>query len=116
MAVMQKRSKRKVSGGRYKKLKVKRKAQMGNLPTNTKIAAEKKHKIIRVLGGNYKQRLLTANIINLLDKKTRKSQKAKIITVEECPANRNYVRRNILVKGTIVKTDKGRAVITSRPG
>ena len=31
-------------------------------------------------------------------------------------ANRHYVRRNILTKGTVITTDKGNAVITSRPG
>ena len=37
-------------------------------------------------------------------------------TVLENPANRHYVRRNIITKGTIVDTEKGKAIITSKPG
>ena len=36
--------------------------------------------------------------------------------VVENPANRHYIRRNILTRGTIIKTEKGNARITSRPG
>ena len=42
--------------------------------------------------------------------------KAKIEIVTANPANRHYVRRNIMTKGTIIKTDKGDARVTSRPG
>ncbi|MBW3022802.1 30S ribosomal protein S8e, partial [Candidatus Woesearchaeota archaeon] len=42
--------------------------------------------------------------------------KAKIKTVADSPANKHYVRRNIITKGAIVETDKGKAKITSRPG
>jgi small subunit ribosomal protein S8e len=37
-------------------------------------------------------------------------------TVTENPANKNFVRRNILTKGAVVATDLGKAKITSRPG
>ena len=76
MVVMQKRSKRKPSGGRYKNLKVKRKAQMGSLPTFTKVDEQPKRKTVRVLGGNIKHRLQKANSVNLLDKKSNKCQLA----------------------------------------
>jgi len=36
--------------------------------------------------------------------------------VLENPANRHFVRRNILTKGTIIETVKGKAKITGRPG
>ena len=54
--------------------------------------------------------------VNLMDPATKKCSKAKIVNVTENPANRHYVRRNILTKGTTVKTEKGDAIITSRPG
>ena len=56
------------------------------------------------------------NIANLLDKKTNKYNKVKILNIIGNPANRNFVRRNIITKGTVLETDAGKAVVTSRPG
>jgi SSU ribosomal protein S8E len=36
--------------------------------------------------------------------------------VLETPANREYARRGIIVKGAIIQTEMGKAVVTSRPG
>jgi small subunit ribosomal protein S8e len=36
--------------------------------------------------------------------------------VEKNTANPNYVRRNLLTKGAIIKTELGSARIVSRPG
>ncbi|MBP2146305.1 ribosomal protein S8E [Methanofollis sp. W23] len=36
--------------------------------------------------------------------------------MEENPADINYVRRNLLTKGAIIKTEIGRARVRSRPG
>lgn len=106
---------RKESGGRYKRARGKRNFEKGNLPTKTHIS---KHKIktIRTRGGSIKSRVLAAEIINLLDPKTKKFEKVRIKTVVETPANRHYVRRNILTKGAIIDTEKGKARVTSRPG
>jgi small subunit ribosomal protein S8e len=54
-----------------------------------------------------------ANVTNL---KNGETKKVKIETVEENGANPNYVRRNLLTKGAIVRTEIGRARIMSRPG
>jgi small subunit ribosomal protein S8e len=67
------------------------------------------------MGGTKKTVLLSANIVNLMDKKTRKARKAKIITVIETPSNRFLARQNILVKGAIINTELGKAKITNRP-
>ena len=48
--------------------------------------------------------------------KGKKYKRVKIETVIDNPANRNFIRRNILTKGTIVKTELGKARITNRPG
>jgi small subunit ribosomal protein S8e len=37
-------------------------------------------------------------------------------TEVENPANKNYIRRNILTRGAVVMTELGKAKITSRPG
>ncbi len=115
MAKDQDRSKVKPSGGRIKSYRKKKLALIAREPSLTKVG-ERRLRRIGVLGGNLKLRLLKADTVNVLDQKTKTHSKAKIITIAECPANRNYVRRNIMTKGTIVETDKGKARITSRPG
>lgn len=67
-------------------------------------------------GGSKKEHLLSAELANVYDPKTGKHAIVKIKAVKENSANRNYVRRNILTKNTIIETEKGLAVITSRPG
>lgn len=115
MVVNQKRSKRKVSGGRYIKAGQKRLAQKGNIPTLTKLA-ETKVKKIKSRGGNSKERLIYADVANVFDKKANKYKKVKILNIVDNPANRNFVRRNIITKGTVMETEAGKAVVTSRPG
>ena len=115
MAISQRRSKRSATSSRYKKNRSKRLSEQGRVPSLTKVD-ERKLKVIRTLGGNYKQILLNGNIVNLLDKKTKKYSKTKIISVVETPANRHFMRRNIMTKGCIIQTEKGKAVITNRPG
>jgi len=115
MAISQRRSKRTSTSSRYKKNRGKRLSEQGRVPSLTKVD-ERKLKVIRTLGGNYKQILLNGNIVNLLDKKTKKYSKTKIISVVETPANRHFMRRNIMTKGCIIQTEKGKAVITNRPG
>ena len=88
---------------------------MGRRPTLTKLE-ETKNKVIKTKGGGTKIRLLTSKTANLLDTKTNKHVKATIETVIETPANRHFARRNIITKGTIIQTDKGKAKVTSRPG
>ena len=117
MAISQKgRQSRKATGGRYKSPRAKKKQELGREPTNTVIADADAKKEFRGRGGSKKTILHTANTVNLFDPKTKKFEKVKLKKVTESPANLNYVRRNILTKGSIVETEKGRAKITSRPG
>lgn len=115
MAILQLRSKRKATGGRYKRAIVKRLARLGRRPVLTKIDT-KRSRTERTVGGNKKDRLLQADKANVYDPKTKKYSVATIKTTVENPANRHYVRRNILTKGTIIETSAGKARITSRPG
>lgn len=115
MAVTHKRPRRKVSGGRYISFRKKRIFEMGSLPTLTKLK-ERKNKIVRTKGGNVKFRLLGDNTVNIYDPKTKKISKVKIKNILENPANRHFVRRNIITKGTIIETEKGKAKITNSPG
>jgi small subunit ribosomal protein S8e len=115
MALCQGRSTRKVSGGRYKTSRGKKKAEIGREKMHTTLGNDIQ-KEIRTCGGSHKFRLLQAKTVNLFDPKQKKTFKAEIKTVIENPANPNYVRRNIITKGAIVETTKGRARVTSRPG
>ena len=114
MAISQHRPKRKSTGGRFKKFH-KKLAQLGNKPSLTKID-KKRVKSKRTRAGTEKLAQLSTNKINVIDQKSKKSQITDIISIVENPANRHYVRRGILTKGTIVKTKIGNAKITSRPG
>lgn len=115
MAILQDRSLRKPSGGRYKSTRARRLAQTGNNPSLTTLG-EKRVRVKRTRGGHKKKSLLSIDVVNLLDPKTGKHSKVKIKTVKEVKANSNYVRRNIITKGTVIDTEKGLAIITNRPG
>lgn len=116
MVLDQKRSLRKETGARYKRQHGKKKHALGRTPTLTKIAKDHATRTIKVRGGHHKTRLLRVNSANVFDPKAKKYVKAVVEMVVENPANRHYVRRNIITKGTIIKTDKGKAKVTSRPG
>lgn len=116
MVIVQNRPKRKSTGGRYKKLyRAKRKFETGNSPALTNLG-ERFTKKNRVKGGKSKDRTFIVNKVNLLDPKSGKCKVVEIKTVKDCPANKNFVRRNIMTKGTLVDTESGLAKITSRPG
>lgn len=105
---------RKASGGKYHKPRKKKKYEIAGQPRIVKLGKEKR-KQIRVRGGKLKTVLLTSDICNLINKKTRKSEKVKIKNVLETPNNKFLARQNILMKGTIIETEKGKAKITNRP-
>lgn len=114
MAISQLRSRKKVSGGRYK-YRVKKKKNLGSLPTHTKLG-KKKVKVVKGRSRLTKQRLMHEETANVYDPKAKKYSKLKILNIVGNPANRHFVRRNIITKGAIIKTDKGEARVTSRPG
>ncbi len=115
MAISQKRSRNKETGKQTQFHRKKKQHELGRLPTHTKVG-EKKIKSIRTIGNNSKVKILNAETVNLFDPKSKKYSKVKIKSVVENPANRHFVRRNILTKGTVVETEKGKARIASRPG
>ncbi len=105
---------RKISGGKLHASRKRKKFEIHGQPNIVKLGRVKSKKS-RGLGGNIKSIILTSDIVNLIDKKTRKSTKVKIKNVLETPSNRFWARQNILVKGSIIETEKGRARVTNRP-
>lgn len=116
MAISHRRSLRKPSGGRYKQQGRKKKFhETGKQPALTRLE-KKRHKNVRSMGGHRKVRLLANDTANLYDPKAKKYEQVKIKNIVDNPANRHFVRRNIMTKGTVIETEKGKARITSRPG
>lgn len=112
--ISQKRAFRKVTGGKYSYLAKKTKNH-GSLPTLTKLG-DTKLRTARARAGVVKIRAIETNLANVFDPKTKKYKKVKIETIVENTANRHFVRRNIITKGAIIKTELGNAKVTSRPG
>lgn len=103
---------RKKTGGKYQARRKRKSYERMGQRRFAKLGEEKR-KSERVMGGNRKVFLLKVKSINLQDGS--KILKAEIKNVLETPSNRFLARRNILTKGTIVETDKGKAKITNRP-
>jgi small subunit ribosomal protein S8e len=106
---------RKVTGGRRRPAQGKRRFEVGLAPAETHIG-ENRAKIIRTMGGNTKVRSMRAAFANVTNLANGETKKVKIETVAANGANPNYVRRNLLTKGAIIKTEIGNARIMSRPG
>jgi len=115
MVTTQHKSKRSPSGSRYKSFRKKRIYESGNFPAYTKLG-KKVVKIHRTLAAHKKFFLLSADTANVYDPKDKKYTQLKIDTIIENPANRHFIRRNIITKGTVIKTEKGNARVTNRPG
>ncbi|MFH1917380.1 MAG: 30S ribosomal protein S8e [Nanoarchaeota archaeon] len=115
MVIMQFRANRKLTGGKYKSTRIKRLHRMGNAAMLTKID-DKMLITVKMKGGGMKNKLHSIDVVNVYDPATKKHSVEKIITTTGNPANRHFARRNIITKGSVLDTAKGKARITSRPG
>jgi len=115
MAITQFRSKKKPTGGTYKRIRKKKKRDFGSDFVPIKIGPKEK-KVIDGLANIKKHRLLQIDFVNVTNPKTGKTQTAKILEVIEHFDDPHYTRMNIITKGCIVKTELGKVKITSRPG
>ncbi len=109
------KSTRKYTGGRIIRSRGKRRFELGGEEANTHLG-ETILKTAKTVGGKEKVRLLRDNMANVTDPKTKTAKKIKIETVSGNPANIHYIRRNIVTKGAIIKTELGSARVTNRPG
>jgi len=103
------------SGGRKKENRSKRLYERGNAPVLPEVG-ERALDSKRQKGGSRKNHLISIDVANIFDPKSKSYSKVKIKIVTANDANRHYVRRNVLTKGTIIDTEKGKAKITNRPG
>ncbi|MDD3621934.1 MAG: 30S ribosomal protein S8e [Methanofollis sp.] len=109
------RSVRRLTGGRNHPAVGKRRYQRGRAPAETYIG-EKRNRNIRIRGGATKVRALRADFASVSNPASGETKKVAIQDVEENPADINFIRRDLLTKGAIIKTEIGRARIMSRPG
>jgi small subunit ribosomal protein S8e len=114
MAITQRKSNRKSTGGKYKKSRKKKKRDFGSDFFPVKIDEEIK-KNVNGLGNTKKQRILQTEKANVFDA-SGKAKVVKILDVEKNPANPHFVRMGIITKGAVIKTEMGLAKIVSRPG
>jgi len=105
---------RKITGGKYRVFRKKKKHSLSRTPRKVKLRETKK-KTIRGIGGNKKTTLLSAEFANIINIETKKAKKTKILNVLETPSNRFLARQNILLKGAVIETELGKAKITNRP-
>jgi small subunit ribosomal protein S8e len=106
---------RKSTGGRIRPSRSPKKFEIGREAADTTIAPVRS-KLISTLGGNEKVKLLRTDNACISDPVTGKTKKGKVETVVDNPANLNYIRRNIITKGAVIKTEFGEAKVTNRPG
>jgi small subunit ribosomal protein S8e len=107
--------KRKLTGGKKRVYRTKKKYEAGGYPAET-VLGEPKRKITRGLGGNKKIKALTEKFASVTDPKTGVTTKTEINRVARNGANVDYNRRGVITKGAEIETGLGLARVTSRPG
>ena len=115
MAIWHRRSNRTSTGSRLRRFRSKRKYEMGRTPTET-LMGEAKRKTIDSKGKAKKTPALRIQFVNVTDLAKKTTFRVEIQDVESNPANMDYQRRKVITRGTIIKTAKGRAKVTNRPG
>jgi len=107
--------KRKLTGGRKRAYRVKRKFETGTFPAETTLG-EPKRKTVRGFGGNTKVKTFTDKYASVTNPKTGKTEKTEILRVVKNRANVDYNRRGVITKGAEIETALGLARVTSKPG
>ena len=112
-------SRRKPSGGRLKRpnrYRGKRRTEVSSEAQYAYIGEKDDRKMYRKNAGSQTTRLLSANTVNVNIPNEGTTVKATINSVIANDADPNFIRRNIVTKGSIVDTSMGKVKITSRPG
>ena len=107
--------KRKLTGGKKRAYRSKKKYEAGGYPAET-ILGEPKRKIQRTLGGKNKIKALTDKFASVTNPQNGATEKSQIVRVVRNGANVDYNRRGVITKGAEIETALGLAKVTSRPG
>ena len=107
--------KRKLTGGKKRAYRSKKKYEAGGYAAETTLG-EPRRKSTRGLGGISKVKVLADKFASVTDPKTGKTQKTEITRVAKNGANVDFNRRGVITKGAEIETTLGLAKVTSRPG
>jgi len=107
--------KKKATGGHTSRFRGRRAFEKSRYSTET-ILGEIDLAKRKVRGCSNKQGLRKVNYANVADPSTQKTLRIKILKVLRNPSNRDYERRGVITKGCTIETEKGNAIVTSRPG
>ena len=107
--------KRKLTGGKKRVYRSKKKYEAGGYPAET-VLGEPRRKSTRGLGANSKVKVLADKFASVTDPATGTTQKTEIVRVVKNGANVDYNRRGVMTKGAEIETTLGLAKVTSRPG
>jgi small subunit ribosomal protein S8e len=106
---------RKYTGGRKIAMRSRRKYEIDRYP-NEAIVGSNVKVTRRVRGDNKKTALKTVEFTNVSNLEEKKTTKSKILRVIKNTANKDYERRGVISKGTLIETELGLARVVSRPG
>lgn len=104
----------KITGGRRKPLRIRRKYETDRYP-NEAINGAQVTITRRVRGNNNKVALKSIDFVNLSTGDA-KVIKTKIIKVIDNATNNDYKRRGIISKGAILQIQEGKCKVVSKPG
>jgi small subunit ribosomal protein S8e len=108
-------NKRKITGGKRKAYRTKRRAESGRYTAETQVN-ERELRVLSARGGTTKLRLLSDKFANITVQSERRTEKTEILRVVHNPTSADYDRRRIITKGAIIATKLGEAVVSSRTG
>jgi small subunit ribosomal protein S8e len=106
-------AKRKDTGGRTKPSRGRRAYERDGYAMEPLVGATKTRSARR-RGGSVSVGVVFADTANVSDP-AGKAVRSKILRVKSSPANRDYERRGVITRGSVIETDAGEAVVTSRP-
>ncbi|CAL8462202.1 g1733 [Coccomyxa elongata] len=97
--------KRRLTGGKQKKWRKKRKFELGRQPANTKLSSNVTVRRVRVRGGNFKFRALRLDAGNFSWGSEAVTRKTRVLDVVYNASNNELVRTQTLVKSAIIQVD-----------
>ena len=103
------------TGGRKIAMRSRRKFEIDRYPNEAVIGSNVKV-TRRVRGDNSKTALKTVELANVSNVEENKTTRLKILRVIKNTANKDYERRGVITKGTVIETELGLARVISRPG
>lgn len=110
---------KKPSGGHRRANHKKKIYEGGGIWSETKLlvaSSAEKRKATKTKCPQMKSKLYSTCIANIINPKTGKGEKTKILAVIDHPDNPHFTRQMLITKGCTVKTEMGLARVTSRPG